>query len=213
MTDPAQAARAGRATVETLHPKEILVAHTPSAVSAALFHAYLSGLMAQGTQVVEAGIATLPELRHALWLHRSDAAALVGSDGVTVLNGRGAVLTRKRQRAMTTLLLRQDYSGPFTGITRPPVNSGRTELTYVAWLAGRFAAPAKEAPGVAVFAEDTRLLSIAEKAFSRAGLRVHCEWEEEMMELSDGEVGVWLGQSGESASFYGQDGPLTEAEN
>ena len=76
-----------------------------------------------------------------------------------------------------------------------------------------FDAAPEDAPPLAVFAEDAHLLDLAEKALRRAGLRAHCEWEEEMMELEGDEVGVWLDASGESAALSGADGSLSEAEN
>ena len=213
LSDPAQAARAAQALAACLRPGEFLLARTRSAVSLALFHACAAGLMSQGVQVLDAGVCTLPQLRYALKAFGADGAALVGSDSLSPLTAEGAPIDRKKQRAVNAMLLRQDFSGPFAGITRPMLSAGRTELGYVAALARAFRAPAENAPPVALFAEDAHLLNLAEKAFQRAGLRVRCEWEEEMMELEGEETGVWLDASGESASFSGADGALSEAEN
>ncbi|NLF27081.1 MAG: NTP transferase domain-containing protein [Clostridiales bacterium] len=212
LSDPAAAARAAQALAADLKPKEFLLAHTHSAVSLALFHACAAGLMAQGVQVLDAGASTLPQLRHALKSLGADGAALVDSAFLTPLTKEGALLPRKRQRSIASMLLRQDFSGPFSGITRPMVAVGRTEFPYVASLSRAFRAHSENAPPVAVFAEDMQLLSVAERAFVRCGINVRCEWEEEVMELDGDEVGVWLNATGESAAFVGADGALTEAE-
>ena len=213
LSDPAQAARAAQALAACLRPGEFLLARTRSAVSLALFHACASGLMSQGVQVVDAGVCTVPQLRYALRTLGADGAALVGSDSLLPLTGAGAPMERRKRRALNALLLRQDFSGPFSGITRPMLSAGRTELGYVAALERAFDAAPEDAPPLAVFAEDAHLLDLAEKALRRAGLRARCEWEEEMMELEGDEVGVWLDASGESAAFSGADGSLSEAEN
>ncbi len=212
LSDPAQAARAAQA-LAALQSGDFLLARTRSAVSLALFHACAAGLMSQGLQVLDAGVCTLPQLRYTLRALGAEGAALVDNGALTPLNAAGAFWDRKRQRAVNALLLRQDFSGPFTGITRPMLSAGRTELGYVAALTKAYDAPAKTAPPVALFAEDAHLLGLAERALQRAGLRVRCEWEEEMMELDGDEVGVWLSAGGESAAFSGADGALSEAEN
>ena len=76
----------------------------------------------------------------------AEGAALVDNGALTPLNAAGAFWDRKRQRAVNALLLRQDFSGPFTGITRPMLSAGRTELGYVAALTKAYDAPAKTAP-------------------------------------------------------------------
>ena len=213
LSDPAQAARAAQALAACLRPGEFLLARTRSAVSLALFHACAAGLISQGVQVVDAGVCTVPQLRYALRTLGADGAALVGSDSLLPLTGAGAPMERRKRRALNALLLRQDFSGPFSGITRPMLSAGRTELGYVAALERAFDAAPEDAPPLAVFAEDAHLLDLAEKALRRAGLRARCEWEEEMMELEGDEVGVWLDASGESAALSGADGSLSEAEN
>ena len=163
--------------------------------------------------MLDAGVCTVPQLRYALRTLGADGAALVSSDSLLPLTASGASVERKKRRAINALMLRQDFSGPFAGITRPMLAAGRTELGYVAATARGFRALPEDAPPLAVFAEDAHLLNLAEKAFQRAGLRVRCEWEEEMMELDGDEVGIWLDASGENATFSGVDGTLPEAEN
>lgn len=213
LTDPAQASRAAQALAAALKPGEYLLARTRSAVSSALFHACLAGMMAQGVQLIDAGVCTLPQLRHALATYGADGAALVGGSGLTPISQSGAPLTRNRQRAVQTLLMRQDFSGPFSGITRPVFSAGRTELAYISSLASAFHAEGARIPPTAVYADDPQLLTLAERAFQRAGIRVRCEWEPEMMDLSEEEIGIWLSDTGEFARFSGADGAFSDPEN
>jgi hypothetical protein len=124
----------------------------------------------------------------------------------------GCALSLSDQRALCSLLSRQDYPQPFSGITHPVTQSGRSEHAYVAMLATAFLADPKTAPGAAVYAADPYLLSLAERAFQRAGLNVRAEWEEEMMELDDGEIGVWLSDDGGQATFSFGEKKLSEPE-
>ena len=80
LSSPAQATRAAQAVASVMKPKELLLGRGPSAVSDALWHALASGAMSQGVQVLDAGVCTLPQLRHALAALRADAAALVSDD-------------------------------------------------------------------------------------------------------------------------------------
>lgn len=209
---PAQATRAAQACAAALKPREILLGRTPSAVAGALWHAVAAGLMAQGTQVVDAGVCCMPQLRHVLKGLRSDAAALVEDDRLMLLDGHGARLGADKQRAISALLLRQDYSGPFSGVTPPILSAGRTEISYIAHLASAFAADPADAPEIAMYCSQNHPLSLAEQAFHRANLTIRAEWEPEMMELAPGEVGVWLSPGGETATLADESGALSDAE-
>ena len=212
LSDPAQATRAAQALSASLQPREFVLARTRSAVSLALFHACAAGLMSQGVQVLDAGVSTLPQLRYTLEALGADGAALVEGEQLTPLNSLGAPLERRQRRQVNALLLRQDFSGPFAGITRAMLPAGRTELGYVADLARAFRARSARVAPLAVYAEDIHLLGLAERAFERAGLRARCEWEEELMELEEGEIGIRLSPDGQAASFSGADGALSEVE-
>jgi hypothetical protein len=173
----------------------------PSTVASALWHGCAAGLMAQGARVLDAGVCTEPQLRYALGLMRVDGALLAGSTRITPFAADGCALSLSDQRALCALLSRQDYPQPFSGITHPVTQSGRSEHAYVAMLASAFLADPAHAPPAAVYAADPYLLSLAERAFQRAGLTVRAEWEEEMMELHENEVGIWLSDEGGSATF------------
>lgn len=209
---PMEALRAAQAYAAQKRPQEVLLARAPSAVAAAIWHGCASGLMAQGARVLDAGVCTEPQLRYALGLMRVDGALLAGAEYVTPFAADGCALSLSDQRALCSLLSRQDYPQPFSGITHPVTPSGRSEHAYVAMLATAFTADPKHAPNAAVYAADPYLLSLAERAFQRAGLTVRAEWEEELMELDTGEIGVWLSDDGGHATFSWGTTKLSEPE-
>lgn len=212
LSSPAQTIRAAQALSAVMKPKELVLGRCLSTVSGALWHAVASGAMSQGVQVIDAGICTLPQLRHALTSLRADAAALVCEDRLIPLNAAGARISSRQQRAVNTMHARHDFAAPFCGITKPIVDAGHTDIAYIANAAASFAADRLCAPNIAVHAQSPHLLSLAERAFTRAGLNVRTGWEEDMMELAPGEVGVWLDEYGETAVLSDERGALSEAE-
>lgn len=212
LSSPAQALRAAQACAAVLEPKELLLGRGASTVADAFWHAVASGAMAQGVQVVDAGVCTLPQLRHAQKLLRTDAAAMVTDARLIPLDENGARLSAKTQRAINTMNARHDYAGPFSGLTRPLQSAHQTEFAYIADAAACFGANPKAAPKIALHAESPHLLSIAERVFVRAGLSVRAGWEDDMMDLSPDETGVWLDERGETAVLSDERGALTEAE-
>jgi len=107
---------------------------------------------------------------------------------------------------------RHDYSGPFSGITRPMLSAGMTDIAYIADAAACFEAAPQEPPAIAVHAQQLHLLSLAERAFARAGLCVRAGWEEDMLDVAPQEIGVWLDERGETAALCDESGALNEAE-
>jgi mannose-1-phosphate guanylyltransferase/phosphomannomutase len=210
---PGDALRFAQAYAACRRPREVLLARTPSAVASAIWHGCASGLMAQGVYVLDAGICTEPQLRYALSLLHADGALLADASGVTPFARDGCRISLGDQRAMCALVARQDFPQPFSAITHPLAPSGRSEHAYVAMLASAFTADPNQAPSVAVHSTDQYLLNLAERAFARAGLRARCEWEEALMELGPGEIGVWLEDGGARAAFSHEGGLLSDAEN
>lgn len=212
LSSPAQATRAAQACASVLKPHELLLGRGASSVADAFWHAVSAGAMSQGVQIIDAGVCTLPQLRHAQSLLHTDAAALVTDRRLIPLNENGARLSSRLQRAVNTMNARHDYSGPFSGLTRPMQSAGQTEIAYIADSAACFEADPRSAPRIAIHAQLPHLLSIAERAFARAGLTVRAGWEEDMMDLAPGELGVWLDERGETATLSDEFGALSEAE-
>lgn len=211
---PSQVVRDAQGYAEALKPHSVIVARDPSTVGFACQKAAIAGLMAQGVQAIDIGAATLGEMRHAQWTTGAGGAMHISRDRVMPLGALGTRLTRDETRKLLGALAREDYAMPFSGVTRPPLSMTGTSLPYIShvvdWSGAAFAPPS--APQIAVFARHEQLLSLAERVFRAAGLGVRAEWEEELMVLSPGELGIWLNEDGERCAFVDEVGALTEAE-
>ena len=214
LDSPEEAARCGAAAASAMKLRSALVGRSAGGVAHAGALALEAGLMAQGAQVLDGGCAALIQLRHQLYETGADAAFWLGGDGVRVMDGEGAEPGVAIQRRIEQLLLRQDYDRPFNAPPAPPLNAGRGDLSYVGTLARD---PDIDLSGgrrlqIALFAADEPLLSLGERALEKAGCVVRAEWEEEMMELAPGEVGVWLEDEGEGLYLADERGCLSEGE-
>lgn len=211
---PAQASRIAQAYAAAVRPVNVLLGRSASSVALSNLLAAESGLMAQGVQVLDAGVSTLPQLRVMSHLLHADGAVFIDSESMRPLDEAGAELSAARQRRIEQLLLRQDYDRAFSAVTKLPVPAGRSDLMYIGYLldeADREALSAAR-PQIAVCAPNEQLLSAAECVLEKAGCIVRAEWEEEMMELAPGETGVWLTEGGEQMRLAGEDGSLTGSE-
>jgi len=212
LDSPAQATRAAGAVCAAMEPRDMLIGRSGSTIAAALWHAAASGAMAQGVQVVDAGVCSLPQLRHALGSLHADAALMVCEEGLLPLNGLGARISEKQQRAILKLCERQDYSGPFTGLTRPLQSAGRTDLSYIAAAAARFSADPELAPELVLCSQNVHLLQLAEQACLRAGLKLRTEWNADRLRIGPGELGILFSDSGEEALFVDACGRFDETQ-
>ncbi|MEG1264255.1 MAG: sugar phosphate nucleotidyltransferase [Clostridia bacterium] len=211
---PAEAVINAQAFAEALKMREVLVARDASAVALACRHAVEAGLMAQGVQVIDIGASTVAQTRFALDQCAADGAIHVSRDRMLPLLGEGQVLGREQARKVLGLIARADYAMPFSGVTKPPIAMGATDLGYVNALIRQANLSGVQMGNVraAVYGQTEMLLYLCERAYRRAGISVRAEWEEELMELGPDEVGVWLGESGEKCDFADGQGMLTEGE-
>lgn len=212
LDSPAQASRCAGAVIAHSRPRELLLGRGGSTVAAAMWHAVAAGAMAQGVQLIDAGVSSLPQLRHALRSLHADGAMLVEEDRLLPLNQLGACLAEKEQRAILRLCERQDFSGPFMSVTHSMQSAGSTDAAYVASAAARFTADPRLAPPVALCCADRHTLELAERAFTRAGLRLRCEWNCEGFEPEPGEFGILLSPSGEEALLADEGGRFDETQ-
>ena len=212
LESPAQATRAAESIVAEMKPRELLIGCAASTVAAAMWHAAAAGAMAQGAQVVDAGVCTLPLLRHSLSALRCDAALLVEEDRLVPLTASGARLSERAQRAVLKLLERQDFSSPFRGVTRPIQPSGCADAPYVAACAALFEADPLYAPQVVLAARRSPLAELAERAFTRAGLRTRCADSAADAAPAPGEIAVQLSDDGEQAALSDAETALTEVQ-
>jgi len=210
--EPAQAFSVMQAWCAAADPASVLLSRDASAASQACYLSALSALLAQGVQVYEAGKCTIPEARRALWNFGADGAAHISFEhGIRLWNGDGVEPGGGIRRSLLNHLRRGDGERPFTRIMHPPVSAGRCDLSYLGWVT-QDREHIRQA-NAAVYCADAQLLSLAERAFEKAGCQVRAEWEEEMMEMAPGEIGVWLEENGESVRFLDENGMLTESES
>lgn len=212
LPNPSQAARCARAYASALKPKNVLIGRSASSVALSCALAVQSGLMAQGIQILDAGMSTLPQLRVMLEQLGSGGALFIDEEGMRVLDKTGAEPGRADQRKIENLIMRQDFERAFTAVTKLPAPAGRSDLLYAGYQLNHADIEAISAvqPQVAVCAPNEQLLSAAECVLEKAGCAVRGEWEDEMMELAPGEIGLWLTEGGEQLKLAGEDGSLTE---
>ena len=214
LMNPSRASRLARACASALKPKTLLMGRSASSVDLSYALAAEAGLMAQGVQVMDAGVSTLPQLRVMTELLRPDGALFIDEGSLRLLTGEGTEPGSSVRRKIEGLILRQDFERAFAAVTKLPVPAGRSDLMYAGYLLSRAdtEALAEGRHRIAVCAPGEQLLSMAECVLEKAGCTVRGEWEEELMELSPGEIGLWLTESGERMKLAGEDGSLTEGE-
>ncbi len=212
LESPAQTARAVQSCVAEMKPRELLLGRSASTVAQAMWHAAAAGAMAQGVQLVDAGVCTLPQLRNSLKILGADAALMVEEDRLTPLDGAGVRLKERIQRSILKLFERQDFAGPFSGVTLPMESAGNTESVYVATAAAMFQADPLYAPAIALHAPKSYMAALAERTCVRCGLSVRCEWNVEQLLPSADELAICFDESGEQATISDAKGPLSEVE-
>ena len=211
VTAPDQAIRAAQAVCAVLRPRELLLGRGAGSRADAQWHAAVSGAMAQGARVLDAGVCTLPQLAHALRTLRCDGALLVEARRITPLNALGARLPGRQQRAIAGQNARQDFSVPFQREVPGIEPADGIRAAYVCDIAAHFTAEAKDAPPVALFARDPLLRELAGQAFRRAGLFLRVEVDPASLP-GPGELGITLEDGGERCTLSDERGALSEAE-
>ncbi len=209
---PEEAVRAGRAIAWKQKIKTALTGRSASSVSDAQERALCAGLAAQGVKVYSMGECTLPQLRYTLGATGMNAAVYALGDAVTPIREELTYLSSSEKRAIEAALFRQDMPNAYTGITRPIERAGRSDLPYLGFLTGAAFGNIRRIRA-AIYAQREQLLYLADQAFSRAGFTARVEWEEEMMELSHDELGIYLSPDGENARFADADGVFDDALN
>lgn len=209
--EPVHAARFAQAMTAELNLDDIIIGCGASSVADAMARAVISGAMAQGALVYDAGICSLPQLRHAQRGIRAACAAFVDEAGVTPLDSFGAILPEKKQRAVLRAIERQDYSGAFSGITKPAVRMGDTSLAYIAQTAALFRADPKNAPKILLTCENSHVMSLAEQVFRRAGMDIRSEVNIELAQPDADEIRVEITLDGEKCFVSADNTSMDEA--
>lgn len=211
---PEQAMRASQAAASVMKMRRVLLGCAPGGISQAGMLALQAGFMAQGVQVYDAGRTIGPLLRCQMRRLSLEAAAYFDGRQLRLWEASGAEIDPSLRRGIEASLRRQDYGAAFWAGVHPAISAGRGDLLYLGAL--KMLSGAGEArhhaPPIALYAPTEQLLSLAERAFEETLGCVRAEWEEDMMELSPGEIGVWLSADGEKMTLADENGCLSEAE-
>ena len=212
ISTPAEAARAAQAVVAAMDPRELVLGHRDAPLAAALWHAAAAGCMAQGAQVLDAGVCSLPLLRHAQRQLRADAALFLDDDAITPLNALGARLPHGDQRAVALLNARQDYPQHLPDVAKPVIRASDAVTAYVADVAGLFTADPHRAVPVAFHCANGASTRLSEQVFNRAGIRARYVEKETDLLPAPGEIGILLDETGEKCALSDEYGGLTDAQ-
>lgn len=209
---PLDAVKAGCACAWKMNAETALVMRDSTSVSQNQSRAFESGLISEGVKVHDAGEGTLAHLRYSLTITNLDAGFYVTGDAVFPIEKASLTLSNDLKRRISSALSRQDAPLPYSGYTSRMDNAGRFDLVYLNHLKTAVKSPFRR-HRACVFSRREPLLYLAENAFKGANYACRAEWEEELMELCDDEIGVFLSDDGTKASFSDPRGRLTEAEN
>lgn len=212
--EPEEAMRAARAAACVMKMRRVLLGRAPGGAAQAGALALQAGFMAQGVQIYDGGCATRPQLRCQMRQLGLEAALHFDGRSIRIWDAAGAEIDSSTRRGIETALRQQEYAAAFAAGTRLIVSAGRGDLIYLGMLKALFKGKlqGQSVPLIALYAPGEQLLSLAERAFEEAGCCVRAEWEEEMMELSPGEIGIWLSEDGESMTLADETGCLSESE-
>lgn len=212
LENPLQAATAAQACVCEMKASEIVLGRSSGAASEAFWHTAVAGAMAQGTRVIDAGVCSLPQLRQCMRSLHADGGLFVAEKSLLPLDASASILLEKKQRAILKLCERQDFSTASGGIVRPMRSAGETDLAYIARTTAAFRANPLLIPRIVLYAQGNHLRMLAEQCFERAGLQLRSEWDVRNMQLSTGEIGVYLAEDGQSASYADANGRVSDAQ-
>ena len=209
---PLEAVSAAEACAWKMNAPVSLIAKSGSAISANQARAFASGLIAEGVHVYDMGDATLPILMCAMKETCADSGYYVTGDSITPIGKNALPVTDAQKRAISCALSRQDAPLSYSGFTSRIENAGRFDLVYLKHLQSAVQSPLRRFKA-AVHSNREQLLYYAENAFRRLNYACRLEWEEELMDLSDDEIGAFLSDDGRQAAFSCPDKRLTDAEN
>ncbi|MBR3928887.1 MAG: NTP transferase domain-containing protein [Clostridia bacterium] len=209
---PTEAVSAAEACAWKLNAPVSLVARSASQVAANQARAFSAGLIAEGVHVYDMGDATLPLLMCAMRESCADGGYYVTGDSVTPIRKNALPVSDSEKRMIRAALSRQDAPLSYTSFTSRLENAGRFDLVYFKHLESAVTSPLRRFKA-AVHSNREQLLYYAENAFRRLNYVCRAEWEEELMELSEDEIGVFLSDDGKTAAFSQTNKRLADAEN
>ena len=209
---PADAVDTASVCAWKLNAPVSLIARSASAVAANQSRAFASGLISEGVHVYDMGCATLPALICALKETCADAGYYVTADSVTPILRNGLPLSENDKRSVSSALSRQDSPLPYALYTSRLENAGRFDLLYFRHLESAVKSPLRRFKAC-LHANHELILYYAQNALKRLNYACRAEWEEELMELSEDEIGAFISDDGLKASFCVKGKRLSDAEN
>lgn len=212
MKTPKDAVCASQACAWKLNAPVSLISRSASSVAANQARAFASGLISEGVHVYDMGDATLPMLMCAMRETCADAGYYVTGDSVTPVRKNALPVSENEKRSISAALMREDAPLSYTLFTSRLEHAGRFDLVYLKHLETAVISPIRRFRA-AVCSNREQLLYYAENAFKRLNYACRVEWEEELMELSEDEIGAFLSDDGRSAAFSVAEKRLSDSEN
>lgn len=200
LQDAVQALRFGQILAGYAGNGPVLLAREHSAGAQACLQAVSAGLLSANARVLDAGGIALPVARFLCAQAHAGAAAYCMEGKILPLTGAGGEFPRAVIRKMEKEFAGERMPAALRDIDHMPLRLEGGAQLYLGDIAARFGETGPESAicrrPVALFAREEALLALAQQSFVRAGRVCRAEWEEELMNLGQGEVGVWLDADG-----------------
>ncbi len=191
---PAQISRMAETCAHEMKLGSAAIGRCAGSVADAMWHAALSGAMAQGVRAIDAGVCTLPQLSRIQRMIGADGAMLIEDDGIIPLDRSGISLSCRQLRSIRKVNDRHDFCAPFTAIARPVQRADGLQIGYITHIAAAYRGnPAREAQ-ICFRSENAHLLHIAQQAADRIGLRARTSTEQ--TGVGRDEISIFLSDSG-----------------
>lgn len=174
---PAQLSRMAETCVHEMQLSSVAIGRCAGSVADAMWHAALSGAMAQGARAIDAGVCALPQLSAIQRMIRADGAMLIEEDGIIPLNRSGVPLSSRELRAIRKMNDRHDFCAPFTAIARPLQRADGMQIGYRAHVAAAYRAQPVHAVPILFCSENAYILGVAQQIADQIGLRARTATE------------------------------------
>ena len=200
---PAQLSRMAETCVHEMKLASVAIGRCAGSVADAMWHAALSGAMAQGARAIDAGVCALPQLAAIQRMICADGALLIEDDGIIPLDRSGVPLSNRELRAIRKMNDRHDFCAPFTAIARPLQRADGMQIGYRAHIAAAYRANSTQSAPICFCSENAHLLSTAQQIADQIGLRARCVTEPPVRRRD--EICILLSADGCACTINGMD--------
>lgn len=197
------------AYLKTLGARRVITAFGGNASAV---EAIAAGAMAaSGAQVLKAGEMTRPMLKTLVGFLGLDGGVYALEDSLLFFQRQGRPLTAQKRSSIDACVLRQEMPPVFVrGGSLSPLHGA--EAVYLSALVPNGGHSKALLSPVAVLCDNRRLCSLAEEALRRAGARSIRLASASQTELTAGETGFLLSESGEEVTVFTKERVLTPEE-